>query len=135
MKQASPKMKLGATLIGLIALLFVSCNQNNPKSAKLESEDDKTFYAMGFMLGANLQRLDLNDKELAALYKGLTASAKGEKAEVELQIYQPKIQMLFKERMEKVAKAEKGKGEEYQRVYGQAQRRQENRKRTCVQYY
>lgn len=116
MNQASSKMKLGTTLIGLIALLFVSCNEG-PKSVKLKSEDDKTFYAMGFMLGANLQRLNLNDQELAALYKGLTASAKGEKAEVELQIYQPKIQMLFKERMEKVAQAEKGKGEDYIKDY------------------
>lgn len=92
-------------------LLLVSCNEGkNPTAVKLKTEDDKTFYAMGFMLGSNLQRLNLKDEELSALYKGLVASAKGATPEVELQIYQPKIQTMFKERMEKVAKDEKQNG-------------------------
>ena len=91
--------------------LLVSCNQgNDPAKVQLKSEDDKTFYAMGFMLGSNLQRLNLKDAELSALYKGLVASAKGVKPEIELQIYQPKIQTMFKDRMEKVAKSEKENG-------------------------
>lgn len=99
-------------------LLLASCNQGQKASdVELKSEDDKTFYAMGFMLGSNLQRLNLTDHELSALYKGLTASAKGADAEVELQIYQPKIQMMFKERMDKVAKAQKGEGEAFIKKY------------------
>ncbi|MCO4754036.1 MAG: FKBP-type peptidyl-prolyl cis-trans isomerase [Bacteriovoracaceae bacterium] len=101
------------TLITAALLVFSACNKgNNAADVSLKTEDDKTFYSMGFMLGSNLQRLNLTDHELSALYKGLTDSAKGNKAEVELQVYQPKIQMMFKERMEKVAKKEKelGKG-------------------------
>lgn len=95
-------------------MLFASCNQGqNPGNVKLKTEDDKTFYAMGFMLGSNLQRLNLTDHELSGLYKGLADSAKGNKAEVELQIYQPKIQMMFKERMDKVAKQEKEQGSKF----------------------
>lgn len=94
--------------------LLVSCNQGkDPAKVSLKTEDDKTFYAMGFMLGSNLQRLDLKDAELAALYKGLVASAKGTEAEVELQIYQPKIQTMFKSRMEAVAKKEKEAGDNF----------------------
>ena len=93
MNQASSKMKLGTTLIALAALLFVSCNEG-PKSVKLKSEDDKTFYAMGFMLGANLQRLNLNDQELSALYKGLTASAKGERPKLSFRFTNQKFKVF-----------------------------------------
>jgi FKBP-type peptidyl-prolyl cis-trans isomerase FkpA len=97
--------------------LFAACNQGKPSNVKLTSEEDKTFYAMGFMLGSNLQRLNLNDKELAALQKGLISSAKAEKPEIELQIYQPKIQTMFKARMEKVAKSEKTNGVKFLEDY------------------
>lgn len=103
-------------LMGVI--LLASCNQGkDPAQAKLKTEDDKTFYAMGFMLGSNLQRLGLSDPELGALYKGLVASAKGKKSEVEMQIYQPKIQSMFKERMQKIAEKQKSGGKQYLEDY------------------
>lgn len=110
-------MKRFALIISVMTL-FASCNQGqNAADVKLKTEDDKTFYAMGFMLGSNLQRLNLTDHELSALYKGLTDSAKGKKSEAELQIYQPKIQMMFKARMEKVAKEEQGRGDQFIKDY------------------
>lgn len=100
--------------IGVTSLVLVGCNSgSDPKSIKLENEDDKTFYAMGFMLGSNLQRLNLSDKEMSALYKGLSASAKNEKAEVDMATYQQKIQGLFKERMDKAALKEKEGGKAF----------------------
>lgn len=92
------------------ALVLTACNSNDPKKVKLESEDDKTFYAMGYMLGGNLQRLTLSDKELAALYKGVADSAKNEKSEVDMGTYQNRIQEVFKARMDKVAEKEKVAG-------------------------
>ncbi len=97
----------------LLSVFVVSCNDKGTSSVKLKTEDDKTFYAMGFMLGSNLQRLNLNDHELSALYKGIVASAKSKKSEVEMQIYQPKIQQMFKSRMEQVSKKEKAGGKEF----------------------
>ncbi|MFP5458473.1 MAG: FKBP-type peptidyl-prolyl cis-trans isomerase [Bacteriovoracia bacterium] len=99
--------------IGAASLALVACNSNDPKSIKIESEEDKTFYAMGYMLGSNLQRLNLNDKEMSSLYKGLAASAKNEKAEVDMATYQQKIQGLFKERMDKAAVKEKESGKAF----------------------
>ncbi len=96
------------------ALLVTSCSKNDPKKITLESEDDKTFYAMGFMLGGNLQRLTLSDKELSALYKGVAASAKNEKSEVDMAKYQNRIQEVFKARMDKVAAKEKEAGKAFQ---------------------
>ncbi|MEE2671419.1 MAG: FKBP-type peptidyl-prolyl cis-trans isomerase [Bdellovibrionota bacterium] len=104
-------------VLGLLILstfVFVACNEGGgAKNVKLESEDDKTFYAMGYMLGGNLQRLSLNDKELSALYKGLVDAAKGNKQEVEMATYQPKIQSMFKARMEKASKDQKSGGEKF----------------------
>lgn len=100
------------SLLTLI-LLVAACNSKGPGDAKIESEEDKTFYAMGFMLGANLQRLNLNDQEMSALYKGIKDSAKNEKSIVDMQIYQPKIQEMFKTRMESVSKNKKSEGEKF----------------------
>lgn len=94
-------------------LSFVACNKNDPTSIKLESEDDKTFYAMGFMLGGNLQRLSLSEKELAALYKGIAMASKNDKSEVDMAKYQNRIQEVFKARMDKVAAKEKEAGNKF----------------------
>jgi FKBP-type peptidyl-prolyl cis-trans isomerase FkpA len=99
--------------LSLSTLALVSCNSNDPKKISLESEDDKTFYAMGYMLGGNLQRLELSDKELSALYKGITMSAKNEKSEVDMAKYQNRIQEVFKTRMDKVAQKEKDAGKNF----------------------
>ena len=100
-------------LLLAVAIFAVSCNDKGPGSVKLKTEEDKTFYAMGFMLGSNLQKLELSDQELGALNKGLVDAAKGNKEAVELQIYQPKIQTMFKERMDKVAANEEKKGGDF----------------------
>ena len=98
----------------VLALSLTSCNSgSDPKSIKLETEDDKTFYAMGFMLGGNLQRLSLSDKELSALYKGIAMASKGDKSEVDMGVYQNKIQEVFKSRMDKVAAKEKESGKSF----------------------
>ena len=91
--------------IGAASFSLVACNGGgmDPKGVKLNNDDDKTFYAMGYMLGSNLQRLNLSNEEMGALYKGLAASAKNEKAEVDMATYQQKIQGLFKDRMDKEA--------------------------------
>ena len=51
-------MKKAWLVLSLIlsSLVLVSCNSNDPKKISLESDDDKTFYAMGYMLGGRLLR-------------------------------------------------------------------------------
>ena len=103
-------------LLALSIFALSACNQSggtDVKSIKIDSEEDKTFYAMGFMLGSNLARLELKDDEIQALYKGLVSSAKGEKPDLELQTYQPKIQEMFKKRMEKIASKQQEGGKTF----------------------
>jgi FKBP-type peptidyl-prolyl cis-trans isomerase FkpA len=108
-------MKTSMVFLSLIlsALMLTACNSNDPKKVDLKSEDDKTFYAMGYMLGGNLQRLTLSDAELAALYKGVAMAAKNEKSEVDMATYQNRIQEVFKSRMDKVAAKEKESGKSF----------------------
>jgi FKBP-type peptidyl-prolyl cis-trans isomerase FkpA len=96
----------------LSVLMLVGCGVN-VENVKVESEEDKTLYAMGVMLGTNLKRLELKDAEMNALFKGLKHSATGAKPEVEMSTYQPKIQAMFRERMQKVVVDEKKKGEDF----------------------
>lgn len=106
-------MKKTLVFLSLIvsALVLTACNSNDPKKIDLKSEDDKTFYAMGYMLGGNLQRLSLSDAEIASLYKGIAMAAKNEKSEVDMAKYQNRIQEVFKARMDKVAAKEKEAGQ------------------------
>jgi FKBP-type peptidyl-prolyl cis-trans isomerase FkpA len=109
-------MKKTWVYLGLLisTLMLSACNTGtDPKGVKLESEDDKTFYAMGYMLGGNLSRLSLSDKEISALYKGISQAAKNEKSEVDMNTYQNRIQEVFKARMDKVAEKEKVAGQSF----------------------
>lgn len=97
----------------LFALAGCNSKPGDVSKIKLENDSDKTFYTMGTMLGSNLQRLELNERELDVLYKGLKDSAMGKQAEVDVAQFQPKIQEMFKERMSKASEKEKKGGEEF----------------------
>lgn len=105
-------------LLVLLSVMLVAASCNNgggsgPSKVSLKSDADKTFYTMGVMLGSNLQRLNLNQRELDALYTGLSDAAQGKKPQVEASQYQPKIQAMFKERMKNSSNKEKEKGKKF----------------------
>lgn len=114
MKKRRANLFLVFALIGS-SLVFNACNQKGggKPTAKITTEEDKVFYAMGAMLGTNLARLKMNDKEIAALYKGLWDKVKNEKTDIKVAEYQPKIQQLFQDRMKKVAEEQKKKGVDF----------------------
>ncbi len=105
----------GLILLSLTVVMsmLLGCNKVDVEKVSVESDQDKTLYAMGVMLGSNLKRLELNDTELNALFKGLKHAAKGTQPEVDMATYQPKIQTMFRDRMQKVVVVEKEKGEEF----------------------
>ena len=108
------KKLLQTTILSLGLFSLVSCNGGaDPSQTKLSSDEDKTFYAMGIMLGSNLERLKLSDKELSALYKGIHDASHSKEPEVDLAVFQPKIQTMFQERMQKIADEQKNVGEKF----------------------
>jgi len=102
------------SIILLAILAIVSgCQGNNPAKTKIESEESKTFYAIGAMFGSRLQGLSMSDEEIAALSRGLYEAAKKEKAVVDIASYQKKVQDMFKTRTEKNSVEAKKKGAEF----------------------
>ena len=101
-------MKLILTLI--LVLSFTACNKGEKK---ITSEQDKTFYTMGNMLGSNLARLKLSNEEIEALYVGLKDAALGQKPQVQVAQYQPKIQQMFRDRMKKSASTQIESGSKF----------------------
>ena len=96
----------------VLSLFLGGCKKEEAKY-EIKTEEDKTFYALGAMLGRQLKGFSLTDNELKALRKGLGDVAQGRKTEVEkLVSYQKKVQEIFRERRKSnVAKIKKeGKG-------------------------
>jgi FKBP-type peptidyl-prolyl cis-trans isomerase FkpA len=74
---------------------------------EFKTEEEKTFYYMGSMIGANLMQMNLTDDELASVLRGMRDSAKGTAIKLDAQIYQAKLQELGQQRMAAVAEEEK----------------------------
>ena len=106
--------------VWLLAMAFsaLGCNAGaqssaspSPAAGALQTEEQKTVYALGLILGKNVERLNLTPEELALVLKGLQDQASGKKPEVELETYGPRVQQLAQARMAAGAKAAQEKGQ------------------------
>jgi len=97
----------------MASILTISCTKTDAKSLTLNSEDEKTVYALGFKWGEQLKALSLNERELQSLIKGVTASVKNGKAEVDLPTYASKIGILAKARSESISMKEIESGKKF----------------------
>jgi len=99
-------MKNTATLIALAALWAAM-----PASAQgLKSEDEKTLYALGVMVGENVSVFGLSKTELETVKKGFVDGATGAKPQVNVETYKPKVQALAQAREAVKSEGEKKKG-------------------------
>lgn len=73
----------------------------------LKSDDQKTLYALGLIVGNNLAPFSLSEKDLKIVINGMRDSVNKKKPVVELEKYGPKVQMLAQARMSKQADKEK----------------------------
>ena len=80
---------------------------------ELQTDDQKTVYALGLILGRNVANLNLTPEELALVQKGLQDAASGKKPQVELEVYGPRVQQLAQGRMAAAAKASQEKGQAF----------------------
>ncbi len=105
-------MRLWA-VVGLFAMLPVaSCQQAAPSSggaqATPQTDDQKTYYALGMMMGGNLKRFKLTPEQLEFVKAGLTDQALGHEPQVDLKTYGPKVQQMMMGRATAMAAAEAG---------------------------
>jgi FKBP-type peptidyl-prolyl cis-trans isomerase len=73
----------------------------------LETDEQKTLYALGLAIANNLQNFALTPAELEIVKSGISDSVLGKEQKVDLQTWGPKIQDLSRQRMEAVADKEK----------------------------
>jgi FKBP-type peptidyl-prolyl cis-trans isomerase FkpA len=96
---------------------MVACAQT-PGSAssaapKIETEDQKTLYALGLLLGGNIKTFSLTPDELKIVEAGLTDSVTNAKPKIELETYGPKVNELAQKRAAAGADEAKKKGQEF----------------------
>src|ERR1700758_199201 len=109
-------------LIQLATLSFCFCSmiacaqtsgQDSSAAPKLDTDDQKTLYALGLLLGRNIKPFALKPEELAIVRAGLTDAVTGAKPQVELEAYGPKVNELAQKRAAAGAEEAKKKGQEF----------------------
>jgi FKBP-type peptidyl-prolyl cis-trans isomerase FkpA len=95
----------------LVAVLALPAGA--PAAADPQSEQDKTFYALGLAISQNLAAFGLSAAELDMVKAGLTDGVLGNPRKVDLPAYMPKLQELQRTRLAAAAAAEKKAGEAF----------------------
>ena len=83
------------------------------EAVKLETEDQKTLYALGLLVGRNVKPFALSPDELMIVKAGFTDSVTDTKPQVELDTYGPLVSQLARKRAESRAEDGKKKGQEF----------------------
>ncbi|CBW26670.1 putative FkbP-type peptidyl-prolyl cis-trans isomerase [Halobacteriovorax marinus SJ] len=105
-------MKKGL-IVGMLAATAILTGCNKQKDVKGGSEQDKIFYAVGFMSGQRMKDLKLSDAEIDSMAAGLRDAAKGKESQVELATYQGKMREEFQRRIQENSKSVKVEGEKF----------------------
>jgi FKBP-type peptidyl-prolyl cis-trans isomerase FkpA len=95
-------------LVGLVFVLSPACQPR--AQVDLETEDEKTIYAIGLTLAMNLASFALNEEELDILVAGLRDGALNRPAKVEVDQYRQQMQALQRSRIKILAEREKQAG-------------------------
>ncbi|HJR69180.1 MAG TPA: FKBP-type peptidyl-prolyl cis-trans isomerase [Gammaproteobacteria bacterium] len=101
----------------LAALALAACSpsdSNAPPTATtdaLATEEAKTLYALGLVIGGNVQEFKLTDAEVTIVADGIRDVALGNTPKVDLETYGPRLQILAQERTLAGAVAEKQAGD------------------------
>ena len=98
-------------LSSMIACAHAQTASSGP--VKLDTDDQKTLYALGLLLGSNIKPFALTPEELNVVKAGLTDAVTNSKPQVELETYGPKVNELAQKRAAAGAEDAKKKGQEF----------------------
>jgi FKBP-type peptidyl-prolyl cis-trans isomerase FkpA len=93
-----------------MVLALAGCNRGNPTP---QTEEQKTFYALGLSLGRQVQMFNLSPEELEYVKAGLQAQVTGAESAVDLQTYGPKLSELARTRSMAMVTKEKEKAKTF----------------------
>ncbi|UCF68263.1 MAG: FKBP-type peptidyl-prolyl cis-trans isomerase [Acidobacteriota bacterium] len=92
-------------LIALLAMITLAC-----ADMSLETEQEKTLYALGRAIAGNLKSFDLSEAELKVVQAGLADGVLGQPSKVDDEKYQREIPKLQSERAQRLATRNKEAG-------------------------
>jgi FKBP-type peptidyl-prolyl cis-trans isomerase len=98
--------------IALLALVACAPTESttpaaSAQSADLTTDQDKTLYAIGLVLGQQVKDFKLTAGEIDIVTLGMKDEVLGLEPKAALDVYGPRIQLLVQERMQAVSAAEK----------------------------
>ena len=106
----------------LIALSLVCClktpaagegSQAPAAGPQLQTDDQKTLYALGLILGRNVKPFSLTPEELAIVLAGIKDEVTNAKPQVDINTYGPKVNDMAQKRAAIQAEEGKRKGQEF----------------------
>ena len=100
--------------LAAIVALAVSLVPLASRAQALKTEEEKTLYALGLILGGNLKTLNLKPADVELVKRGLTDSALSKKEQVSMEEYGPKVQAFAQSRSSAAADKEKVASKEFQ---------------------
>lgn len=110
-------MKRPLIALVLVALAFLGgCATRVESEAQpqaLETDADKTLYALGFSMARSLRGVHFNDAETAMIQRGLSDGIAGRQSTVPIDVFGPKINAMMMERMTAAANVEKQAAKEF----------------------
>ncbi len=97
----------------LFLALSACANKASSQPVALDTEDQKTLYALGLAIAQNLGQFDLSEAELATVQAGLADGVLKRTAKVDMQQYGPKLGALAQARATALAEKEKTASAEF----------------------
>lgn len=97
----------------LVVALVLGAPLARAADPKLETDDQKTFYTMGYTLKGSLDRFAIRPDEVEVLIAGLRDAVAGTPSKVDEKVYGPKIAQLGQARAAQVAETEKTASAEF----------------------
>ncbi len=93
---------------GIIGLVFVLVPACTPQAeVKLETDEQKTIYAMGLILAGNLALFNFSEEGFEVVVEGMRDGALKRPPKLDVKGYRAKIQTLQRSRLKLLAEAEK----------------------------
>jgi FKBP-type peptidyl-prolyl cis-trans isomerase len=100
-------------LCWVLTSVFVGCASAEPEKPALETDDQKTLYALGIALSRQLGGAEFSDAELELIRLGLADGVRGNEPQVSLDEFGPKINELMAARVQAAAAKEKDAGQAF----------------------
>ena len=107
------------TIVPLVLLVICLCpvvswaQSAPPLPTRVETEEQKTFYALGLLLGDDVKIFALKPEELELVKLGMGDAATGGKPLVDINAYGPKVNDLARQRASAGAEEARKKGQEF----------------------